>query len=82
MNYPGQGSLVDLTKILEQLELANIPVGKPSNGKAIYENFADLEKDTYTEESILFHYDGIASRFYIASLSVVGLLILYRMMKL
>lgn len=80
MNYPGQGSLVDLHKLLEQLKVANIPIEK--SGTAIYEGFADLDKDAYTEESILYNPDGVVSRFYIASISVVGLLILYRMMKL
>jgi hypothetical protein len=80
MNYPGQGSTVDLTKVLEQLRVANIPVGNPANsgqGIAIHANFAELE-----EESIVFEPNGTISRFYIASLGIVGLLILYRMMKL
>jgi hypothetical protein len=76
INYPGQGSLVDLQKILEQLRLADIPVDRPS-GLSIYENFGE-----YTEESIFFDANGMVSRFYIGALSVVGLLILYRMLKL
>jgi hypothetical protein len=84
MNFPGQGSLVDLNKILDQLRAANYPVGRPSNtsgGTAIYEGFADLDKG-YTEESILYEHDSVVSQFYIAALSLIGLLILYRMMKL
>jgi len=80
MNYPGEGSTVDLTKVLEQLRVANIPIGNPANsgrGIAIHENFAELE-----EESIVFDPNGNISRFYIASLGIVGLLILYRMLKL
>jgi hypothetical protein len=90
MNHPGQGSLVNIQKILEQLKSLNIPVGNPlppvpekpkGSGYVMYEGFADLDV-AYTEESILFHADGVASRLYIGALSVAGLLILYRMLKL
>jgi len=94
MNYSGHGSLND---ILQKLREANVPIGvpKPEGGYAIYEGFAELDEGYteldkgyteldkgYTEESILYNHDSVISRFYIGSLSVVGLLILYRMMRL
>jgi hypothetical protein len=77
MNYPGDGSLVDLNTILEQLRKENYPIGVPKGGRAIYEGFSD-----YTEESLLYDHDSGVSRLFIGSLSVVGLLILYRLLKL